>query len=292
MQKGTRMQRESQGMAFFPPRYSYVHKTQARKERIVRSFPSINPTSTVEDIRELFNIIDTIQVAVNAGNLSKDLRRQIEAKLKLNNALPQEFNEEHRECLLADLILAATCSPKPFWCIPGSLFQNFNYFGRINYTQTIQDIISKIKSQFWEYPNGDIFMGSFNEKGEGTGYGTKTYDNGSHYVGYWKNGQPDGQGTCTYAAGSGSRYRYNPKKKYEGNWQNGQYHGQGTLTYSNGGKYQGTFFHSRYHGRGKIIYPDGKIHEGNWNLGEYCGKYTVKFQEAQEVMQESESIAV
>lgn len=283
------MQGQSPVTAVFPKKYPYVQKTQVKKESIVNSFPSLNLTATLGDIQELFGIIESVQIAVNAGDLSKDLRKKIETKLKSNNALPSEFNEEQREYLLADLILAATCTPKLFCCMPGSSFQNFNYFGRVNYTQTMQNIISKIKSQFWEYPNGDIFMGTFNEKGEGSGYGTKTYANGSQYVGYWKNGRPHGQGTCTYAAGSGSKYRYNPKKKYEGNWQDGEHHGQGTLTYSDGTKYQGPFINSRYHGTGKIIYPDGKVHERNWNFGEYCGKNTVKFQE---VMPEAESIGV
>ena len=51
------------------------------------------------------------------------------------------------------------------------------------------------------------------------GYGTCTYARGSgKYVGEWKNGEQDGNGTYTFASGN----------KYVGEWKNDKRHGQGT----------------------------------------------------------------
>ena len=45
-----------------------------------------------------------------------------------------------------------------------------------------------------------------------------------HYVGEYKDGKRDGQGTCTFANGD----------KYDGEWKSGQLHGQGTYTFASG----------------------------------------------------------
>jgi len=50
--------------------------------------------------------------------------------------------------------------------------------------------------------------------------GTETYEDGSSYVGVFKDGERNGQGTYTYSDGD----------KYEGEWVNGREHGLGTFT--------------------------------------------------------------
>ena len=52
---------------------------------------------------------------------------------------------------------------------------------------------------------------------------------GEKYVGEWKNGKKNGQGTETFFDG----------RKYVGEWKNGKKHAQGTMTLSSGGKYVG-----------------------------------------------------
>jgi hypothetical protein len=56
-----------------------------------------------------------------------------------------------------------------------------------------------------------------------------TASNGDTYVGEWKNGRPNGEGTYTFADGT----------KYVGKWKDGKAHGQGTETSPNGDKYVG-----------------------------------------------------
>ena len=52
---------------------------------------------------------------------------------------------------------------------------------------------------------------------------------GSMYVGGYKDGERNGQGTYTSPDG----------QKYVGEWKNGKYNGQGTFTYPDGQKYVG-----------------------------------------------------
>jgi len=56
-----------------------------------------------------------------------------------------------------------------------------------------------------------------------------TWENGSSYVGEWKDGKKHGQGTYTSHVGT----------KYVGEWKDGKKHGQGTETWSSGWKYVG-----------------------------------------------------
>ena len=67
---------------------------------------------------------------------------------------------------------------------------------------------------------------------------TKTYDNGDKYVGEYKDGKRNGEGTMTYADGS----------KYVGQWKDGMRNGQGTMTYADGRVEKG-------------IWKDGKLVE-------------------------------
>ena len=53
------------------------------------------------------------------------------------------------------------------------------------------------------------------------GPGTETYEDGSSYVGEFKDDLPNGQGTYTYSDGD----------KYEGEWKDGKRTWQGTFTY-------------------------------------------------------------
>jgi len=51
------------------------------------------------------------------------------------------------------------------------------------------------------------------------------------YVGEWKDGKKNGQGTWTWSDGMG----------YVGEWKDGNEHGQGTFSWSDGSKYVGEF---------------------------------------------------
>ena len=70
---------------------------------------------------------------------------------------------------------------------------------------------------------------------------------GKKYVGEFKNGMPNGQGTETLANGN----------KYVGEYKDGKKHGQGTLTKANGFKHVGEFKNGMPNGQGTSTGVDG-----------------------------------
>lgn len=70
------------------------------------------------------------------------------------------------------------------------------------------------------------------------GQGTSTYG-GNKYVGEFKNGKMEGQGTYTFANGD----------KYVGEFKDGKMEGQGTYTYVNGSKDVGEFKNGKFVGK-------------------------------------------
>ena len=84
----------------------------------------------------------------------------------------------------------------------------------------------------WE--NGTKYMGEWKD-GIKHGQGTYTYLDGKNYVGEFRNGKFNGQGTYIYGIGKLKG------EKYEGEWKNGERTGPGTYTWSNGDKYVGEY---------------------------------------------------
>ncbi len=104
--------------------------------------------------------------------------------------------------------------------------------------------------------------GDYNETTWTDCVGTKTNATGSKYVGQFRDGKPNGQGTAPRGDGS----------KYVGEWKDGNLHGQGTLTPADGSEYVGEFRDGKYHGQGTFTDADGKTKSGEWRDGEYYGK--------------------
>ena len=98
----------------------------------------------------------------------------------------------------------------------------------------------------WETSSGWVWKG-FGEKethpkyegdvenGKPNGVGFLTSPNGGKYIGVWKDGFVNGQGTYIYGIGKLKG------EKYEGEWKNGERTGPGTYTWSNGDKYVGEY---------------------------------------------------
>jgi len=60
------------------------------------------------------------------------------------------------------------------------------------------------------------------------------WENGTKYMGEWKDGKRHGQGTMTTPDEMWDKF-----KKYVGEWKDGEFHGQGTMTYHDGSKFVG-----------------------------------------------------
>ena len=103
--------------------------------------------------------------------------------------------------------------------------------------------------------NGDKYIGKFKD-GKPNGQGTLTSSNGE-YNGNWKDAKRNGQGAFTSSNGN----------KYIGQWKDNKENGQGTKIYTNGNKFVGQFKDGYEHGKGKMVYANGDIYEGEWKDG-------------------------
>ncbi len=92
--------------------------------------------------------------------------------------------------------------------------------------------------------NGDKYVGEF-RNGKRNGQGTFTFSNGDTYVGEFRDHQPNGQGTSTYADGD----------KYVGEFRNGKRNGQGTFTYADGRITEGIFQDGKFQYAQKVHVP-------------------------------------
>jgi hypothetical protein len=78
---------------------------------------------------------------------------------------------------------------------------------------------------------GVKYVGEF-KNGKYNGQGTKTYPDGEIYVGEFKDNQRNGRGTCIFPDG----------EKFVGKFKDGLINGKGTYTYANGEKTVGNFY--------------------------------------------------
>ncbi len=121
------------------------------------------------------------------------------------------------------------------------------------------------------YSDSSQYIGEWKD-GKRNGQGTYIDTNGNKYVGEWQNGQPNGKGTYTWEEG---QYEGD---KYEGEWQNGLHHGQGTYTWGSGTNkgdvYVGTFINNKKTGFGTCNYANGNIYVGEWKDGNSHGEGT------------------
>ena len=113
----------------------------------------------------------------------------------------------------------------------------------------------------FNWTNGNKYVGEWKD-GEYNGQGTSTWTNGNKYVGEWKDGTRNGQGTFTQANGD----------KYVGEYKDGMKSGQGTSTQANGDKYVGEYKDGAPSGQGTETTANGNKYVGEWKDGDYNGQ--------------------
>jgi hypothetical protein len=116
------------------------------------------------------------------------------------------------------------------------------------------------------FPDGTKYVGDF-KYGVREGYGTYTYSDGGSYTGEWKDNMRHGKGTDTFANGL----------KYEGEWENDMRNGQGTLFMPDLGTYTGGWKDGQRSGQGIHTLVDGGKYEGGWKEGVCSGQGTYAF---------------
>ena len=107
--------------------------------------------------------------------------------------------------------------------------------------------------------------------GEGT---LQNHRDGTTYMGFFKDGEKNGQGSCTYPNGNrfiGEWYNNRPYKgellmrsgeRLFGEWQDEWFNGQGTISYPNGNSYEGAWQQNLPHDFGIMNYRDGSSYNG------------------------------
>ena len=98
-------------------------------------------------------------------------------------------------------------------------------------------------------------------------FGSYTSADGTKYVGEWKDGKQNGQGTNSYVGGA----------KYVGEWKDGKWNGQGNLNFSNGDNYVGGFKDNKFNGQGTFTSPNGTKYVGEWKDGKQNGQATCTY---------------
>jgi hypothetical protein len=94
---------------------------------------------------------------------------------------------------------------------------------------------------------------------------TYIYDDGAKYVGSFRNGQFNEQGTFTFPNG----------EKYVGNFKDGTFNGQGTFNFPDGKNYVGEFKDGKFNGRGTFTFADGRTYVGEFTDDKYDGTGTL-----------------
>ena len=120
-------------------------------------------------------------------------------------------------------------------------------------------------------PNMDYFEGEF-LSGKKEGKGKLIYNNGTEYIGNFKNNKPDGYGQLTQENG----------EIYQGEWKEGKINGHGTRFHKNGDKYIGNYVDNVRNGYGVYIFSNGNTYEGNWVKGKANGKGIFKYNNGNE----------
>ncbi len=141
------------------------------------------------------------------------------------------------------------------------------------------------------WDNGSKYVGEFKD-GQRHGQGTFTFSGLDIYVGEWKNDRENGQGTKTWEDGSEyvgefkdgdmieGVHTWPGGDKYVGEFKNGRGHGHGTYTWSlseefAGDKYVGEWKNGLMHGQGTKTWNDGSEYVGPWKNGERHGQGTI-----------------
>ena len=139
----------------------------------------------------------------------------------------------------------------------------------------------------WTDCKGTVSRGGFKYVGEfrfgkPDGNGTATQPNGDKYVGEFVDDKQHGQGTYTWANGGKyvGEYRNDKRNgqgtftfvdgnKYVGEYRDNKRNGQGTFTFAGGDKYVGEFKNGDFNGQGTYTSADGTVKEGIWKDDEF-----------------------
>ncbi len=139
------------------------------------------------------------------------------------------------------------------------------------------------------YADGSVYVGQMKD-GKRDGFGTLTFSSGSVYTGEWKNDLKDGYGVFTWSDGDiyegewkndrrigHGKYIWANGDVYTGEFNDNQPNGIGTYAWVNGNVYEGEFKDGKRDGHGKTLFASGNVYEGEFKDDKECdgiGKFT------------------
>lgn len=118
-----------------------------------------------------------------------------------------------------------------------------------------------------QFPEGGVYDGETNSKGEKHGDGQIVFPNGCVYEGSWENDKASGMGILKLLNG----------EMYEGEFKNNMSHGFGVFTDSKGGKYEGEWEEDLQHGYGVETWANGTKFQGHYKRGMKDGLGLIEF---------------
>jgi len=128
-----------------------------------------------------------------------------------------------------------------------------------------------------------------------SGKGTMIYFSSQKYIGDFKNGKKNGQGTLYLPLGTVLKGTWKNDEivegtavlsdgtRYTGTWRFGYRHGKGELIYPDGRKYVGEFHGGNKNGQGTMIFPDGRVYTGEFKAGERTGHGTMIYPDGKKI---------
>jgi hypothetical protein len=117
--------------------------------------------------------------------------------------------------------------------------------------------------------DGSEFVGGFRE-GRPHGQGSVTHPDGRVESGHWKNGAPAGRRVIA-TPGAVASWRARSAAK-AGCLSGDCVNGSGSYRWADGSRYTGGFHESRPHGQGRWEHPDGTRYAGGWSHGTRNGR--------------------
>lgn len=150
---------------------------------------------------------------------------------------------------------------------------------------------NKIKGQveglaIVKYENGTHYIGNY-VNGQRSGFGYRSYPGKDlFYVGEYKNDIKEGKGKLWKESAkkwvydgmwsrdlkNGQGYLIRDEGTYEGSWLNDKLHGKGKMDWVNGDTYEGEYKDDLRHGFGKMRFKNGDTYEGTFVGGQMHGQ--------------------
>jgi len=151
--------------------------------------------------------------------------------------------------------------------IKGDTIVRFNFEINVAPTFSFEKSILPLTNDYFELNKSEfskLFIFSPYKKSSNENKDKYTSLYNAKYVGEYKNGKMNGQGTCTWPNGT----------KYEGEFKDSLICGQGTKTWFNGDKYEGEWKNNNRNGQGTSILSNGDKYVGEWKDDKMNGQGT------------------